>query len=412
MEHYVVEPIEPVTPDDWHSQAYTALKKLSFKERIQKYVAHQKQPSLVLCIVIICLSFGLSLGMSLIPRSHVAGNPSTAAIAAQLSVEKEQLVTAAFVGDVMLGRSIQRIASAHGYERLFEGSKELWQGFDLVLGNFDGIVSDSESVIVMVDREPAVAISSRGIPALQDVGFTLMNLANDQSSEGGAEALVGTLSTFEKNSLATIGAGRTIERAFGYHIVEKRGVRIAVISMTDLATSGFVMEGTSAGILSTRRTDPSYLDAIATARRDADLVIAYINWGNGFTTTPSTTQRDIGRNLINAGADYVIGNHTTMIQPIELYRGKTIFYGLGDFVSDKTWGRAKDSIVVRIGIDDRARSAVEIVPMHLREAIPYETSNPLYCHRIYRILTRNLDAGTYSIKDNRLYLSPIVPNES
>jgi poly-gamma-glutamate synthesis protein (capsule biosynthesis protein) len=61
-------------------------------------------------------------------------------------------------------------------------------------------------------------------------------------------------------------------------------------------------------------------------------VIAYIHWGIEREETPNDLQKNLARQLIDAGADLVIGAHPHVLQGIEYYKGKPIIYSLGNFI--------------------------------------------------------------------------------
>ena len=77
---------------------------------------------------------------------------------------------------------------------------------------------------------------------------------------------------------------------------------------------------------------------MAAARKaGADLVIVYPHWGTEYDDTPFAAQKQLARMIIDNGADMVIGNHAHWAAAMEIYKGKPIWYALGNFVFDQTW---------------------------------------------------------------------------
>jgi poly-gamma-glutamate synthesis protein (capsule biosynthesis protein) len=74
------------------------------------------------------------------------------------------------------------------------------------------------------------------------------------------------------------------------------------------------------------------LDAVKAAAAESDLVVVDIHWGVELDTQPRAYQVKEGHELIDAGADVIFGGHSHRLQPLEMYRGKPIFYSLGNFV--------------------------------------------------------------------------------
>ena len=69
----------------------------------------------------------------------------------------------------------------------------------------------------------------------------------------------------------------------------------------------------------------------------ADLVIVFPHWGTEYRNRPFEAQQQLARDIIDAGADMIIGNHAHWVGAVEIYKGKPIWYALGNFVFDQTW---------------------------------------------------------------------------
>jgi poly-gamma-glutamate capsule biosynthesis protein CapA/YwtB (metallophosphatase superfamily) len=74
------------------------------------------------------------------------------------------------------------------------------------------------------------------------------------------------------------------------------------------------------------------LNAIRRADRRADMVVVTIHWGVELDTQPRPEQVTLGHRFVDAGADVIFGHHAHRLQPMEHYRGRPIFWGLGNFV--------------------------------------------------------------------------------
>jgi poly-gamma-glutamate capsule biosynthesis protein CapA/YwtB (metallophosphatase superfamily) len=69
----------------------------------------------------------------------------------------------------------------------------------------------------------------------------------------------------------------------------------------------------------------------------AQVVIVFPHWGTEYDPTPFRGQQTLARAALDAGADMVIGNHAHWAGAMEVYKGKPIWYALGNFVFDQTW---------------------------------------------------------------------------
>jgi poly-gamma-glutamate synthesis protein (capsule biosynthesis protein) len=78
-------------------------------------------------------------------------------------------------------------------------------------------------------------------------------------------------------------------------------------------------------------------DIRAARAAGAQVVIVYPHWGTEYKATPNAGQRTWAHRMIDAGADLIIGSHSHWAAAMEVYKGKPIWYSLGNFVFDQDW---------------------------------------------------------------------------
>ena len=78
-------------------------------------------------------------------------------------------------------------------------------------------------------------------------------------------------------------------------------------------------------------------DIKAARENGADVVIVFPHWGTEYSYDPFSGQQAQAHDIIDAGADMIIGNHAHYAAAMEVYDGKPIWYALGNFVFDQTW---------------------------------------------------------------------------
>ena len=108
------------------------------------------------------------------------------------------------------------------------------------------------------------------------------------------------------------------------------------------------------------------VDDIKRLRDQADIVIVSYHWGVSNTTTPVSYQSDIGREVIDAGADVVFGHGPHKYQKTEIYRGKPILHSLGQFIFDTRvndrYSRFREGLLVRLAVRNKKLHSVSMVP--------------------------------------------------
>ena len=239
-----------------------------------------------------------------------------------------ECATILFGGDMMFDRHIRQKAQAVGnYDFIFRDLEPLLKSADLVVANLEGPVTDfpSRSVgseVGSTDNyfftfEPKAILDS-----LSRWPF-VVNLGNNHISNFGAEGLLQTKSYLLKAKLGFFGytvPGQQEETTWQTSV---NGLRIAFVNYNQFVVGGL---------------EQSLLD-IAESRTSADVVVVYTHWGNEYVPE-NDVQRNLAHQFVDAGADLVIGSHPHVVQSMEDYAGKRIYYSLGNFVFDQYFEEA------------------------------------------------------------------------
>ncbi len=168
-----------------------------------------------------------------------------------------------------------------------------------------------------------------------ELGVNFVTLANNHAYDFGRDAFLDTMEILRANGVDYAGGGRNAEEAQKpfYYLVNGR--KIALISATRAEKNIMTPEAEedSPGVF--RCYDPERLkQVLAEAKACSDYVILFVHWGTEHTDVLEPVQKTTAHEYIDAGADLIIGAHAHQLQGIEFYRGKAIFYNLGNFWFD------------------------------------------------------------------------------
>ncbi len=239
-------------------------------------------------------------------------------------------VTLVFAGDIVLdddaGRMIER-----GQDP-FAGFATLFKNADIRLGNLECVVATTGSA---GDKNYTFRAHPRALPVLKR-HFDAMALANNHSGDYGREAFAEMLGLMRQARLDYFGGGHTLQEAHTPLIIERKGLRIALLGYNEFMPRSFEADFDAPG--SAWSEDEQVVADIRAARsvHQADLVIPVMHWGWENEQLANTRQRQLARRMVDAGADAVIGGHPHVTQDIEHYRGKPIVYSVGNFVMKET----------------------------------------------------------------------------
>lgn len=260
----------------------------------------------------------------------------------------EPVVSVVFAGDIMLEGGADR-AIRRGRDP-FAGVAHLFKNADLRLGNLECVVATVGSV--EPEKPNTFRVHPRGLTYLRR-HFDAVGLANNHSGDFGPKALTQMLGLLKQSGLGYYGGGHNLQEAHTPLVMERHGIRIAFLGYNEFQPRNFEADHDRAGIAWSE--DEQVVRDIAQARHvwKADVVIPVMHWG-WEESVANARQRELARLMIDAGADAVIGGHPHRVQDTEQYKGKPIFYSLGNFVFDGFPDKVNNiGWVVRLEIDRR-----------------------------------------------------------
>lgn len=170
------------------------------------------------------------------------------------------------------------------------------------------------------------------VSILKELGTDVVSVANNHIYDYGSEAFYDTLSTLKNNDIKYFGGGKDISEAANPVYFIANGIKIGFVGASRAEKIRFTpgADTDSPGILLTY-DNTKYLEVISSAKKECDFLVAYVHWGTEDSHNVTDYQHTMGYQFIDAGADIVVGGHPHVLQGIEYYKNKPIFYSLGDF---------------------------------------------------------------------------------
>jgi len=274
----------------------------------------------------------------------------------------------ALAGDTMLGRRVAERLRAEGPASLFAPEVvDVAHEADLFVLNLECCISERGRPWLAPGkpfffRAPPVAVET-----LRLLGVDCVTLANNHALDYGEEALDDTLDHLGRSGIATVGAGCDIESARAYAVLERDGVRLAVLAVTD-HPADFAAGPSKPGVAYADlwRDVPAWLTgAVDEAAHDADGVVVAPHWGPNMVPAPLPHVSRAASALREAGATLVAGHSAHVFHGVEDH----VLYDLGDFVDDYAVDaelRNDLGLLWLVDLDDAATpTRIEAVPLHL-----------------------------------------------
>ena len=284
---------------------------------------------------------------SIVGKNLGTGNTSREFIYYTNNREQENWFTVAFFGDFIFDRQVSKTLSWNEslnkqFARFFEKEdtnlslltfphRKLF-GIDFVWLNMETPVVKDKSLCQSSGKEVKFCSSTSILPYLKELWFTLVNIANNHSLDWGIAALKESVQQFKNNKINYIWyirSGPYFEQNYMYKTVI-RGIKIARQWFDFTITPRYLFSG--------------YCTRLQKNKNEGYINMVSVHRGTEYQTTHNAQQESLGKQLIDCGADSIIGHHPHVLQDIWRYKGKPIIYSLWNFLFDmktppetKTW---------------------------------------------------------------------------
>ena len=232
-------------------------------------------------------------------------------------------------GDVSLDPWQIPVFRTKGYGWAWSGMQGLFRGDDLTAINLECPATD----VVDPELKPfTFRCDPEALPAARRAGVDVANQANNHSYDDGPAGLVDSLSTIRAAGIAAVGAGSDQPDSLRAASLQIDGWTVAILGIDEVLdpadeVAGPDKPGTAAG-----HDFALAMQAVRAAAASSDLVVVMIHWGVELDARPRSYQIHQAHRMVDAGADVILGSHSHRVQPMETYRGRPIFYSLGNFV--------------------------------------------------------------------------------
>ncbi|MEA2022267.1 MAG: AmmeMemoRadiSam system protein B, partial [Candidatus Caldatribacteriota bacterium] len=244
-------------------------------------------------------------------ESNLSDSPS-------LSFDKK-VKTILFVGDIMLDRGVENSINRNSIYYPFQKANQFLRGIDIVFGNLEGPIVNNPPEFPANSLK--FAFNPEVIKGASWCNFNLFCLANNHTLDMGKECLEGTKEWLKKYGINSVGD--------------------SLSGSSDNLNSSFFRDNIT--FLAFNRIFPfmakeeeiiKTIKMVKSSKPDNFLIVS-LHWGEEYKLNNSSAQQKLAHQIIEAGADLIIGHHPHVVQNIEKYQEKLIFYSLGNFIFDQ-----------------------------------------------------------------------------
>ena len=262
-------------------------------------------------------------------------------------------------GDYCPKDRVAELIDSNRYENIFSDVTEIIAQADFRILNFECPIVNGECRPIEKNG-PCLKTTKNSLKPIVDAGFNVVTLANNHFYDFGDKGITDTIDELDKLNIAHVGGGKNLNISSEILFLQKGGKKVAIINCYEHEFS--IATENTAGCNPLNPINQWY--AIQKARNTADYVIVIVHGGHEMCQLPSLRMKETYHFFIDSGADVVINHHQHCYSGFEKYKGKPIFYGLGNFCFD--WDGKRNSIwnygfLVLLSFDEK-KISFETIP--------------------------------------------------
>jgi len=227
----------------------------------------------------------------------------------------EAVKTVLLVGDIMLDRGVEDLIKQNSIYYPFLKISHFLRGIDIVFGNLEGPVVNNPPEFP--DDSLKFAFNPEVIKGASWCNFNLFSLANNHTLDMGKEGLEETKRWLRKYQINFVGdplSGNLNSQDFSFSTD-----KIIFLAFNQIFPFMVKEEEIIKAIKTVKSLNPD------------NFLIISLHWGEEYKLINSSAQQKFAHQVIEAGADLIIGHHPHVVQNIEKYQGKTYLLFSGKF---------------------------------------------------------------------------------
>lgn len=320
--------------------------------------------------------------------------------------KKEPAVTINLVGDILLADRVGEVIKNQGPDYPWEQLRDILAAADITVGNLECAVG-SGNHRPMSGKQFTFLANPQALAGAKNAGVTVLTLANNHILDYGPEALLETIRHLDEHGIRHTGAGVDITTATKPVIVDVADMQVGVLAFAYVFPSGDWVAGRGKPGLGSGYDYNRVYESVSTLSEQTDLTIVSLHWGRELADKPSPDQQKLARQLVDLGADIVLGHHPHVLQGLERYKHGLIAYSTGNFIFTlSTDTRGRQSMVLQVKAGSDGITAARVVPAWIEygRTVPGDGQNGTAVvkrmQRLSRELGTKIDSDGVIVLDN------------
>lgn len=321
----------------------------------------------------------------------------------EVAVSKDA-ITLSFIGDIMTDSYIGQYIMDYGNDYPWQHVSRILNADDITFANLETSVSERGKTY----KPEGFGFRSKPstLEGIYNAGIDTVSLANNHSLDFGEEALIDTMSYLSQYNINYVGAGIDKTAAEAPIIINSKDYTVGFIAYNSIIPwESWKASEQSSGTASFSKNDTdNIMKNIEQIKDTCDLLFVVLHWGVEYSNTPEEWQIQLAHQIIDAGADGVIGHHPHILQGIEIYKEKPILYSIGNFVFLKYNEAAGKTGIFQLEYKDDVFKSIQFYPVEIMycKADLYDTESVTGIEYINLLQELSQPFGTQVQKDGSI----------
>lgn len=264
---------------------------------------------------------------------------------------EERPFSLVFFGDAMFDRNVRKLMEQNGFSYPFDQITPFVKNHDIGILNLEGVYSNNQSVSINNSKILRFTFDPQGTYALSDAGFKVVSQANNHTNDFGKDGGDASRNYLKSSYIEPVG---DFFNGTDPVYLETRGEKVSVIAFNEFSYENFEITK----------------QRITKAKEEGYFVIMFPHWGVEYERYPNNFQKTLAHEWVDLGADMIIGSHPHVIQTMEEYKGKPIFYSLGNFIFDQYFSKETEvGLAVSIFVIS-SEVSFKVTPFTIPHSVP------------------------------------------
>lgn len=307
-------------------------------------------------------------------------------------------------GDVLLDGHIRNYIHKDGYDYPWHYVKKYFQNDDITIVNLETSITRGGDK--WADKQFNFRSDPQNVDAMKRNGIDVVSLANNHSLDYGYKGLKDTLKYLKEGDINSVGAGVDRQEAMKSVIIQIGNTKVGILGFSRVVPDvGWWATNNRAGLVGAYDGQlKNALKTIEELKKEVDIVVVSVHWGKELQEKPREQEITAAKKMIDSGADIIAGHHPHILQGIDIYNGRPIFYSLGNFVFGTKSELTANTMIAQLIYKDKILENIQIIPLNIVKNRPEGVDEQQSREKLNYLRELSKDFDTVIDKDGNIMI--------